>query len=694
MTVPKALNLVSSVDEVHFIGSKRAQILRSMGIYSVEDLLCYVPRTYLDRSTIRTIASLALEEYATVLGRVLWAREWRKRLSVGLADDTGRLELCWFRSGDYLKEKFVKGAMFTVSGRVGIYRGGLQMVHPEFEQVGDENESAPPGIMPIYPMTEALRRVHFDSRNFQKSVQDCLDRLSVSLPQRLPESLLNEKKFPSLKECFRYIHFPQEIGHLPRYMERFKYEEIFFFLLKMAELRGKSRTHGVPFLPAGELEADVRGRIPFQLTGAQERVLSEIKDDLRGGKIMHRLLQGDVGSGKTVVVALAMLGVVREGAQVAIMAPTEILAAQHYDGLKRILESSGIPVALLTGGVTGAAREELDQRIADGGVRVVVGTHALISRTTCFQRLGLVVIDEQHRFGVHQRFALKGKGREPHLLVISATPIPRTLAMTLYGDLDISIIDEMPPGRKPVKTRLVPEGKRGDMYNFLRTCIAHGRQVFVILPLISESEKRDELKSAIAMEDYLNRGPLRGARIGLMHGRLKPAEKEKVMEQFRAGGFDVLVSTTVVEVGVDVPNATVMIVENAECFGFSQLHQLRGRVGRGHIESFCFVMPSPQAVPEAMERLKMFCSTADGFKIAEMDFAMRGPGEMSGFRQSGMPEFRFINLLRDHKLIAQAKADVEKLAGGGYTITGPESARLTQGLTEYDHLQEKLLQTG
>ncbi|MFH1760358.1 MAG: ATP-dependent DNA helicase RecG [bacterium] len=690
----KSLNLDSSINEVRHIGYKRARALNSMSIYSVEDLLCYIPRTYLDRSTLRTIDSLKAEEYVTISGRVIWVKQHFKRLSVGFSDNTGTLNLCWFRGTDYLKNKFARGAMLIISGRVGMFRGTLQMVHPEFELVGDESQPVPPGIMPIYPMTENLRRSHFDSRNFQRAMRDCLERLSASLPERLPEVLRNKNKLPQLKETFRYIHFPEKIESVFWYLNRLKYEEIFFFLLKMAELRKRNELTGKSLVMAQELELEVRNRIPFKLTNAQEKVLEEIKSDLGKEKVMHRLLQGDVGSGKTVVVALAMLNVVQAGLQVAIMAPTEILALQHYEGLKALLEPSGITIVLLTGGITGKIREKTDLAVKSGEAQVAVGTHALVSRTTCFNDLGMVIIDEQHRFGVHQRFALAEKSKNPDMLVISATPIPRTLAMTLYGDLDISVIDEMPPGRIPVKTHLVSENKRGKMYEFLRQRIAENNQVFVILPMISESEKMDEIKSATQMETYLKRGPLKKARISLIHGRLKPAEKENIMRSFKAREFDVLVSTTVVEVGVDIPHANIMIIENAERFGFSQLHQLRGRVGRGGGEPFCFLLPGREAKEESMERLKMFCSTNDGFKIAEMDFAMRGPGEMSGLRQSGMPEFRFIHLLRDRKLIAKAKEDAESLAAGGIMVTDREREILKKGLAEFDHIREKLLQTG
>ncbi|MEW6042050.1 MAG: ATP-dependent DNA helicase RecG, partial [Elusimicrobiota bacterium] len=628
--INSSLKLDSPVGQIKFIGRIRAAVLNEMGINSVEDLLSYIPRTYLDRSTLKPIAFLREDEYATILGRVLWSKFWKGRLSVGLSDDTGRIELCWFRSTDYLLKKFVKGAFFTVSGKVGFFRGVMQMVHPEFEQVGDENNATPPGIMPIYHMTEKLREVKFDSRNMQKAVRNCLERLPDVLLERLPLDILKENKFLGLKEVFTNIHFPNDLTKLNLYLNRLRYEEIFFFLLKMAELKKKSRMSGRAYPPASDLEEEVRRRIPFCLTKAQERVLAEVKNDLASEKIMHRLLQGDVGSGKTVVVALALLSIVSAGAQVAIMAPTEILAIQHYEGLKQILEPSGISVALLTGAVTGRARKNLDESIKNCAVQVVVGTHALISHTTLFFDLGMIVIDEQHRFGVHQRFALKGKGQSPQMLVISATPIPRTLAMTLYGDLDMSVIDEMPPGRIPVKTHLVSEEKRNDMYGFLRKSIASGNQIFVILPLISENENMDELKSATEMESYLRKGPLKSARIGLMHGRLRPDDKEKTIREFREGVFDVLVSTTVVEVGVDIPNANIMVIENAERFGFSQLHQLRGRVGRGGGKAFCFLLPGIDTPQESLGRLKMFSSTNDGFKIAEMDFAIRGPGEMSG----------------------------------------------------------------
>jgi len=690
----ESLTLNTSIDKIPGIGPKRAAALRQLGLFSVEHLLGYLPRTYLDKSFIKSIIDLKPDEYVSTVGLIASVAYFRNRLTVVMADASGKLTLCWFRSAEYLKSKFQKGERITCSGKVTQFRGKLQMVHPEFEILTEEKQAVPPGIRPIYSITEALRKNRMDSRQFQKIMTHCFDNLVDELPEKIPKALLVQKRFEPLKTVYAKIHFPDDLSNIGVLKKRLSYEELFFFLLKIFELKKLSEQKGTIFKPAPDWEETVLKKIPFKLTGAQNKVLSEIKKDLNKPTKMHRLLQGDVGSGKTIVMVLGMLPVLAQGDQVAIMAPTEILADQHFHEISNLLEDLPVPIDLIVGSMPQKKRDELNEKIISGKSQVLVGTHALISQSTDFKRLKLIIIDEQHRFGVHQRLSLSQKGLHTEMLVVSATPIPRTLALTLYGDLELSVIDEMPKGRKPVKTFYVNVHKQKDMIPFIGKKIKEGNQVFYILPLVSESEKLNEVKSAETMAATLSKGVLGKTGIGLMHGRLKPKEKEKVMHHFKSGKFKTMVSTTVVEVGVNIPQANIMVIENAERFGLSQLHQLRGRIGRGGKESFCFLIPGKEVAEESQHRLHQFCSTNDGFKIAEMDFENRGPGEMTGLRQAGMPEFRFVNLLRDQALISEVKQDVAALADGQFALSDDELNKIKKELAAFNWEQEKILQTG
>ena len=671
--------LESPVEVLPTIGAKRARALADADIHTLENLFYYFPRRYLDRTTTTPIRELQVHQEATVVGRIIQAGVQtgkKNRFVLVLSDESSLLTCIWFSHLRYRQQQFTVGEWLAVSGKVTRYKN-LQMIHPEFDVLGDDKEGDgfnTGKIIPVYASTELLSKFGFDSRGFRRIINRLIELFSDMIKETLPEPVRHHYNLLPLPEALRAIHFPADFKELQRARERLKFDELFFLEL-MPALRRKNLV-----VTSGNVLQKVGGRVialykalPFELTEAQKRVTREIREDLKSGHGMNRLLQGDVGSGKTIVALFGLLIAVENGYQAALMAPTEILAEQHYLTLHEMLDKLGVCPVLLIGGQPNKQREIILQQIADGTAHIIVGTHALIQEGVAFKRLGLVIIDEQHRFGVMQRARLAEKGMNPHILVMTATPIPRSLTLTLYGDLDVSILDELPRGRKPVITAKRSEKDRKKVYTFVRDQVATGAQAYVVFPLVEESEKID-VKAAVESYEIMRDSFFKEFRVGLLHGRLKSEDKESVMAEFKAGDLDVLVSTTVIEVGVDVPNATIMIIEHAERFGLSQLHQLRGRVGRGEKQSYCILIGYGPLSREARERLNVLKATTDGFKIAQKDLELRGPGDYFGTRQSGLPDLRLADVVRDFDLLQNARKAAFGLIDEDPTLEEPSHA--------------------
>ncbi len=677
------------------VGPKRAESLARVGVQTARDLLYHVPRRYEDASTVARIGSLEVGMDATVIGEVtskgvLPTRVGLRIFQAVLKDGTGFIECSW-PGQPFLDRVIRKGDLLLVTGPVRFFHG-RQLQPREYVilgRAGEEREAAGK-VLPIYPATEGLSQ-----RVLRGIIESNLDALLPALDEEehFPGDLLRAIDAPPLREAVELLHRPPSLKDAERGRRRLAYEEAFFLQLLQARAhhRATAERRGIAFRRTDTLIGPLYRTLPFQLTGAQTRVLREIFDDMTSERRMNRLVQGDVGSGKTVVALFAMLLAVESGHQAALMAPTEILAEQHARTLRRMLEGVGVEVALLTGRLGAAERREALERIASGAAPIVVGTHALIQEAVQFERLGLAVIDEQHRFGVKQRRALAEMGEAPDVLVMSATPIPRSLALTVYGDLDLSILDELPPGRQPVRTGLRPEKGRGKIYEFLRDQVSRGRQAYIVYPLVEESEKL-ELRSATAEFERLAEEVFPELRLGLIHGQMPADEKDATMRAFMAGELDILVSTTVIEVGIDVPNATVMVIEHAERFGLSQLHQLRGRVGRGAEESYCILVATGDA--EAVERLRIFAGTTDGFTIAREDLRLRGMGDFFGARQHGIPAFRFFDPLRDEQLLVRARVDARRIVERDPELSAPESVPLRRVLETRYRESERLYEVG
>ena len=650
-----------------------AQHLERKGIRSIEDALYFLPRCYEDRRNLKKISELVTGARETGFGEILlsgmvYYRNRRRRVfEAVVGDGSGSIALKWFHGNvRYLHGRFKKGNKLIFSGDVRRFNGQREIHHPDVEMTEghiEEDSLNFKRIVPVYSETEGLHQRTL--RRILKSVlEDYVNGLSSPIPQRI----LERQNMMDFSEAFRYVHFPPDVAPLEmlnRYQSaghrRIIFDEFFFLELGLAmKKRGITLEPGLSFRTEGDLSGRFMERLPFPLTGAQKKVLAEIRNDMEKPFPMNRLIQGDVGSGKTIVALLACLHVIECGYQATIMAPTEVLAEQHYLNLHRWLDPLGVRVALLTSGIKGSERETLYQSIQGGQTQLVIGTHAVIQEGVEFQRLGLAIIDEQHRFGVIQRGLLRKKGEHPDVLVMTATPIPRTLAMTVYGDLDVSIIDEMPAGRVPVETKLFPESARERVYRTIEGEVKKGRQGFIVYPLVEESEKMD-LKDATRMAEHFQKEIFPQFRIGLLHGRMRSEEKEAVMLAFKEGEIQILVATTVIEVGIDIPNASIMVVEHAERFGLSQLHQLRGRIGRGRYPSKCILLAQYRSSEEARKRLRAMERTADGFQIAEEDLALRGPGEIFGVRQSGFPDFRVGHFIRDIPILVEARKEAFQL---------------------------------
>jgi ATP-dependent DNA helicase RecG len=664
------MDLSTPLTYVKGIGPARAAMLEAKGLTTVEDLLGYVPFRYEDRSNMKTVAQLAPGEMATVIADVRAVKmSGFKRRSLGMFEarftDASRAILVgkWFHGG-YLANVFAEGMKVALFGKVEFdsYAGELTMLHPEFEILGgdDEDGEAALHVGRVVPIYEGAGKM--TTRIFRTLIHRILGEIAP-LDDALPRFLQDRLKMPDRWTAVRDIHFPPPESDL-RLLNAFRspaqfrliFEEFFWLECGVALKRGKARSlPGIAFALNDRVREQIKAMLPFKPTGAQKRVLKQIADDMAEPHPMNRLLQGDVGSGKTIVAAEAAVIAIENGYQVAVLAPTEILATQHSFTFKRILSKLGYQTMLLTGSFTAREKSQMKKLLAEGLVHVAIGTHALIQEDVEFKNLGLAIIDEQHRFGVLQRLGLARKGATPDILVMTATPIPRTLAMTLYGDLDVSIIDEMPPGRKPIVTRHSTSDRIEQVLSFVKKQIEEGRQAYVVYPVIEESETQ-AMKAAQKEYEHLSKEVFPDVAVGLMHGRLSADEKESVMQRFKDGQIQILVSTTVIEVGVDVPNASVMVVEHAERFGLSQLHQLRGRVGRGAEQSYC-ILVTEKMNDTARERIRTLVESTDGFYISEMDLKLRGPGEFFGTKQSGLPSLRVANILRDAEILEIARRE-------------------------------------
>ncbi len=664
------------------VGPARAEILKKeLNISSQEDLLYYFPYKYIDRTKIYTIGELTSNiPYIQVVGRFQQFKmvgDGRfKRLSATFSDGTGTLELVWFKGVKFIVDKYKLGVDYLVFGKPSVYGHQLSIAHPDVDPAPTATSAPMPGLQPFYNTTEKMKTHYLNSRAVQNIEASLIRTIQERIPESLPEVFTKKHKLMPLHDALVQVHKPTDSHTLKAARYRLTFEELFYLqlhILRYTKDRDK-KYRGYPFESIGELFNTFFHRyLPFELTNAQKRVLKEIRADLGKPRQMNRLLQGDVGSGKTLVALMSMLIACDNGFQACIMAPTEILANQHFVTIQEFLQDMPVKVALLTGSTKPKARVPLHEGLRNGEIQILIGTHALIEETVQFNNLGLVVIDEQHRFGVEQRSKLWRKNENPpHVLVMTATPIPRTLAMTVYGDLDVSVIDELPPGRKPIQTQHRFDGKKGPLYAFMREQLKAGRQIYIVYPLISESEKSDYKNLE---EGYVHiQEAFPEVKVSMVHGRMKPVEKDAHMQAFVSGETRILVATTVIEVGVNVPNASVMMIESAERFGLSQLHQLRGRVGRGAEQSYCILVTAYKLSDESRKRMDILVSTNDGFEIAEADLKLRGPGDLEGTQQSGIPfDLKIANLAKDGQLVEHVRNIARNILDEDPELAQPEN---------------------
>ncbi len=653
------------------VGPKRKEILsKELGINSYNDLLEYYPYKYVDRSRIYTINELTSDmPFVQIKGKILSFDEFemgprKKRIVAHFSDGTGVCDIVWFRATQFVYKNYKVQQEYIIFGKPTLFNGRYQFAHPDIDDAS-KLELSQMGMQPYYITTERMKKMGLTSRSMEKLTKTLIEKLSQTpIPETLPDSLTHRLHLISRQQAFHWIHYPQNAHETQQARERLKFEELFYVQLNILRYASDRRKNyrGYIFGHIGQIFNDFYNQnLPFPLTNAQKRVIKEIRRDMNSGKQMNRLLQGDVGSGKTLVALMSMLIALDNGYQACMMAPTEILAEQHLQTIKDFLHGMNIRVELLTGIVKGKKRQQILEDLASGKIQILVGTHAVIEDHVQFARLGYAVIDEQHRFGVAQRAKLWGKSSfPPHILVMTATPIPRTLAMTIYGDLDVSIIDELPPGRKPVQTIHKYDSQMTSLYSGIRQQIHEGRQVYIVFPLIKESEKSD-LKNLEEGYEAL-REVFPEFRLSKVHGKMKPAEKEEEMQKFVKGDTQILVATTVIEVGVNVPNASVMVILDAQRFGLSQLHQLRGRVGRGADQSYCILVTNQKLSKETRKRIDIMCDTNDGFRIAEADLKLRGPGDLEGTQQSGIAfDLKIANIAQDGQIIQLARDEAQKI---------------------------------
>jgi len=674
------------------VGHTRAEILKKeLQIFNFGDLLRHFPYKYFDRTRFYKIKEIQPElSHIQVIVRLthkeILGEKHTKRLVVQGVDDTGAIELVWFQGIKWIEKTLIVGKAYVVFGKPGFFNGKVQMAHPEMEPYSPEalQRKGNLSLQPAYNSTEKLKQFSLDSKGLQKIITTLLEQQLKDIHENLPLYIINRFKLIDRAEAYRNIHFPPDATMLSEATHRLKFEELFFLQLKLLKnkLLRTQKFKGNIFSTVGKYFNEFyHQKLPYTLTNAQKRVLKEIRQDTQRAVQMNRLLQGDVGSGKTVVALMSMLIAIDNGFQTCIMAPTEILANQHYQTIKELVGDDFIEVALLTGSTTRKARKVLHEKLENGDLKILIGTHALIEDKVQYKNLGFVVIDEQHRFGVEQRSKLWQKNTvPPHVLVMTATPIPRTLAMTLYGDLDISIIDELPAGRKPIQTLHLYENQRLRMFGFMKQEIAKGRQIYVVYPLIKESEKLD-LKNLTDGTDVMAlEFPLPDYRISIVHGKMKAADKQFEMNRFIKGETQIMVATTVIEVGVNIPNASVMVIENAERFGLSQLHQLRGRVGRGAEQSYCILMSSHKLSHDGKVRLDTMVKTNNGFEIAEIDLQLRGPGNIEGTQQSGVLDLKVANIVTDQQLLITVRECVQQIFENDPQLSSPENLLLHESL--------------
>ena len=689
----RKLLLDSNIEYLKGVGPQRADTLKlDLGIFTCRDLLFHFPFRYVDRTQFHRIRDVHNDGETVQLKGTLRRLESlgegkAKRLVGTLRDETGIMELVWFRSTHWLEKTLAVGKEYIVFGRVSEFNGRFNMAHPEMEEAAAALENGVARTFdPVYPTTDKLTQKGLDAKGLRKLIRTLLDALSpADIPETLPAYLLEQFRLASRVSSLFAIHFPENQPELDSAIRRLKFEELFFLQLRLLQVRTRRKDliQGFAFPNIGTyFNQFYQEKLPFELTGAQKRVLKEIRADVAEGKHMNRLVQGDVGSGKTVVALMTMLMALDNGHQACMMAPTEILAQQHLEGIRALVGDLGIQVGYLSGSVKGKKREAILAQLASGDLHILIGTHALIEDWVQFKSLGISVIDEQHRFGVEQRAKLWAKNTTcpPHVLVMTATPIPRTLAMTLYGDLDVSVIDELPPGRKPITTMHKTEHHRLRVQGFMRAEIAKGRQVYVVYPMIEETEKLD-LQNLMSGYEALSRDfKAPEYQISIVHGKMKAADKDFEMRRFVQKQTQIMVATTVIEVGVNVPNASVMVIENAERFGLSQLHQLRGRVGRGAEQSFCILLTGHKLSHDGRERIQTMVQTTDGFVIAETDLRLRGPGNIEGTQQSGMLRFLLADLARDGQILAAAREVAAQILEKDPALASPEHTGLRQHL--------------
>ncbi|AYO57534.1 ATP-dependent DNA helicase RecG [Chryseobacterium sp. 6424] len=685
------MTVETSIEYIKGIGPERAKLIRNvLGISTVEDLLTFYPLRYIDKSKVYAIKDLTAEPENEIQlkGKVTELQEIaygnaQKRLTAKFRDQSGSMELVWFRYSKWMKEQIPLNREIFIFGKANLFNGSFSMAHPEIET--DEKKAISGSLLPIYPGSEKLAKRGITNKLFQSVIAEILRSLPAIIDENLPATLLKKLKLIGRLQAYYHIHFPADVQHAEHANRRLKFEEAFFFQLGygLKKQHQKTSVPGNPFPIIGEnFKHFYNDILPFDLTNAQKRVLKEIRTDMKKPVQMNRLLQGDVGSGKTMVALLTMLIAMDNGYQSCMMAPTEILAQQHYNSVQELVAGTGVNVKLLTGSTKASDRKIIHEELLSGELHMLVGTHAVLENVVQFRKLGLAVIDEQHRFGVAQRAKLWAKNKiPPHILVMTATPIPRTLAMSFYSDLEVSVIDEMPVGRKPIITAHRREKDRLSVFRFAKEEIEKGRQVYFVYPLIEESETLDYknlMENFGHISDFFE-----GKNVTMLHGRMKPAEKDAAMQYFASGKAEIMVATTVIEVGVNVPNASVMIIESAERFGLSQLHQLRGRVGRGAEQSYCILMTSDKLSSESRTRIKTMVQTNDGFKISEVDMQLRGPGDILGTQQSGVIDFKKLDLVADGKVIKVSKLAVDELLARDPHLQQPENAGLRKYYVQF-----------